>query len=112
MRQLMLNSKTNEIGTKPQLIALLTLGFINLLPVSSASLGTVPHFIPDLRPLLTPDKGSPADYTSLCRQIAFLHLFETRVQQRSPFATDVKIFIQVTRSHSCAPASVGVRQFS
>jgi len=77
MRQPMLNSKTTRIGTNPQLMAVRVLGFIDLLPVSSASLRTVPHFVPDLRPLLTPGKRAPAHWAGLCWQIGFLHPLDT-----------------------------------
>jgi hypothetical protein len=80
MRQPMLNSKTTRIGTKPQMMAVRVSGFIDLLPVSSASLGTVPHFIPYLRPLLSPGKWAPAHRAGFCRQIAFLHPLDMRAQ--------------------------------
>ena len=80
MRQLMLHSKTTRNGIKPQTMLVGILSFINLLPVSSASLRTVPHFIPDLRPLLTPSKAAPANSAGLCRKIDFLHLLDTHAQ--------------------------------
>jgi len=80
MRPPMLNSKTTRIGTKPQLMAVRVIGFIDLLPVSSAFLRTVPHFIPDLRPLFSPGKWAPAYRAVFCRQIAFRHPLDMRAQ--------------------------------
>jgi hypothetical protein len=99
MRQPMLNSKTTKIGTKQQLMAVCVLGLIDLLPVSSASLGTVPHFIPYLRPLLSPGKRSPAYWAGLCWQIGFLHPLDTHAQKRSHFTMGIEQFNQVTRPH-------------
>ena len=76
----MLHSKTTRNGIKPQPMLVGILGFTILLPVSSASLRTVPHFIPDLRPLLTPSEASPANSAGLCRKGNFLHLLDTHAQ--------------------------------